>query len=116
MFAFGTSTYKSHKYFDIDHAIKIILDPNITHKSASTFKHHAIPITHPYNCIDKANYITRYENYSDDCLKIFKSMLNIPFIPKHINSSNKKQIILSKKQKDILYDYYRQDFISFNYV
>lgn len=115
MFAFGTPTYKSRKYFDIDEAIKIILDPHIKYKSRRSFKHHVIPITHPYNCIDKANYIIRYENYHTDCFKIFRSMLNIPFTPKHINSSNKKQITLSKKQKDILYDYYHQDFISFNY-
>jgi len=79
------------------------------------FKHHAIPITHPFNCIEYADEIIRFENYEEDVRKYLVDK-NIPIKIKKTNYTNKNdEIVLDKRQKEILRNYYKQDFLKFNY-
>lgn len=93
-------------------------DYDVTHSIA----HHTVPITHPINNIDKADFIGRYERFESD-LKAIKVHLGIddPWIPK-FNVSQRyatwKQVVkkeMSPGTYNQLLDYYHDDFVEFDY-
>lgn len=127
MFKFGTNnTSPKIQNLTIDDAINYLLDESVGYKigisNIEDFKHHAIPITHPYNCIKYADAIIRFENYAKDveryvlnhcCSTVGKK------IPINIQKTNYTKadhhIVLDQTQKENLWNYYKQDFKTFKY-
>jgi hypothetical protein len=105
---------------DVDKAIDVLYDNNIGHEDLrddyQNFKHHAIPITHPFNCIDHADKIIRFENYEADVKKYLVDNNALPLQLLKTNfTDNSIKVDISKKQKSLITDYYRDDFLRFNY-
>ena len=99
--------------------IDILENPKIGHsnnrKEIKEFiKHHALPITHPYNNIDKAHELFLFENYLE-AEKSIADKLKIKLkIPKLNVSINKDQFNVSKltgNQINRLEKIYKQDII-----
>lgn len=119
MFKYGTNTISPIlKDLTINDAINYLQDDSIEHHDLSSpienFKHHAIPITHQYNCIQHADVIVKFENYSSDV----KKFLTNKGVPVKINKTNytpKLDINLTGDQERALYKYYKTDFEEFNY-
>lgn len=125
MFRYGTSdaNVRWHK-LTIDKAIDVLEDSNIspgpictlpkdepTNMSLSEhFKHHIIPITHPYNYMKDVDNIIRFENYADDVNRYFRDV-EIP----HRHKTADRSITLTEQQKARLYDIYHEDFVTYNY-
>ena len=119
MFKFGTTVEPAKiKNLTIDTAINYLKDDSVkwnnSHSSIENFKHHAIPITHPYNCIEHADNIIKFEQYDLD-VKRFLIDKGMPVKIKKTNSTQKININITKEQKNNLYDYYINDFERFNY-
>lgn len=121
MFKFGTDVQKHRELPKLNEqmAIDILLNDSIGFgnkpNTLENFKHHTIPITHPYNCIQYADKIIRFENYEKDAKQYFNE-LDIPIEIKKYNSTNKQIIVsLTKNQQQVLFDYYKEDFKTFDY-
>ena len=120
MFKFGNDLQKKPQTPDltVDLAIDILLDKSIGFENRpctyENFKHHAIPITHPYNCVRFADDIIRFENYTEDATKYLSKY--IKYSSKKINHTDSSiSVNLSEQQKNKLYDYYIEDFKTFKY-
>lgn len=121
MFKHGTDLQLNPQMpeLNLQMAIDILLDNSIGFKnvpcSLENFKHHTIPITHPYNCIQYADQIIRFENYEQNVKKCFNE-LGISIEINKTNYTNKDLTIsLTKNQQKILFDYYKEDFETFDY-
>lgn len=123
MFKHGSIWVKNQdKDLSVDKAISILEDESIGYDNiASDFnqylKHHMIPMTHPYNCIDLAEKIYKFEEYSD-AYKDISDRLGIDKPEKQINKSRfnldyKK--VLSKDQIKKIEEIFKDDFEAFNY-
>ena len=62
--------------------IKIAMDESISYHDRSTLegklRHHAIPQTHPYNCLKEADFVGHFENLEEDFGKVCET-LHIPY-------------------------------------
>ena len=121
MFKYGTDLQLKPQMpeLNVQMATDILLNNSIGFDnvpySPEHFKHHAIPIAHPYNCIQYADHIIRFENYEHDVKRHFKE-LNISIEVTKTNYTNKDIAVnLTKSQKTILFDYYKEDFETFDY-
>lgn len=121
MFRFGTSQIKPIlPNLTIDAAIQCLLDDNVDyehtlkHNSLQNFKHHAIPITHKYNCIKYADKIIRFEQYNEDIQKYLVD-LGIPIKIQKTNYTEEIQIKLNDLQIERLANYYKTDFQTLGY-
>ena len=123
MFKHGSAWVKNQdKYLSVDKVISILEDESISHDNiASDFnqylKHHMIPMTHPYNCIDLAGKTYKFEEYSD-AYKDISDRLGICKPEKQINKSKcdlDYKEILSKDQIKKIEEIFKDDFEAFNY-
>ena len=82
MFKYGTANsmpFPLKQDLTIETLIEILQDENIGHtndrKEIDVFiKHHALPITHPSNCLDYAEKIYRFENFTQSIAEIQKKI------------------------------------------
>lgn len=125
MHKYGTSDLpKSKRIKSIDDLLDILYNEKISKGPVGKImsfnpasdeegvKHHAIAQTDPYNTLDYAKRIARFENYTDDLSKILKDF-GVKFNKtKHHNMSLKKDIplILKDKHLEMVNDYYAKDF------
>ncbi|WP_170575662.1 sulfotransferase family 2 domain-containing protein [Ruegeria atlantica] len=102
-----------HKFLDI------VLDENIPYGRAGgnveiSVRHHTIPQTHPYNCLEEADFVGRYENYEKDLNKVLeavgKEAGDFPRI-RHTKGES-FQDLLESSDRDWcrIIDYYQSDF------
>lgn len=73
-------------------------------------RHHTIPQTHPFNCLEHANFVGRFESLRDD-LAVLCEKLDTPFDLPHLNQSDRKhyQDYFDDETMQIASDFYRQD-------
>lgn len=121
MFKYGTDLQLTQMpELNVQMAIDILLNNSIGFDnvpySLENFKHHTIPITHPYNCIQYADQIIRFENYEQNVKKCFHE-LGISIEINKTNYTNKSvEIYLTNTQQEILFNYYKTDFETFDYT
>ncbi|MBV1865637.1 MAG: sulfotransferase family protein [Rhodobacteraceae bacterium] len=103
MFKFGNSDHESYYQrpvwpeLTIEIALKVLQDDKIPFDRAQrnlegNFKHHIIAQTHPYNCLDQADFILRQENLTQDFDKLrqrFGFTGTLPHVRKAEAVSNK---------------------------
>ena len=119
----GTARRSGKQNFDVKTAIEILsttgLDYGENRRSfAEKFLHHAIPMSHPFNSINEADCIYRYETFESDFIGICKhcNLTVIPELPKlHISKKNIGFSSLTEKQLLFLLKYYENDYAIFNY-
>lgn len=77
------------------------------------FLHHILPMHHPFNCIEKADFVGRFETIEKD----FQTILQILDIQKdyrlprlHISNRKEEKLVFSKQQFEILSSFYADDF------
>jgi len=119
----GTSRRSGTQDFTIEKAIEILGSPGLRYDEnrktyEEKFLHHALPMAHPFNQISEANFVGRFEQFTNDFNQVCKlcGLTPIPALPV-LHSS--KQVIdassLTKRQIKILQEYYEQDYRMFNY-
>jgi hypothetical protein len=111
------------KDLTIERSIEILQDENIGHtnnrKEIDVFiKHHALPMTHPFNCLGYGEKIYRFENFTQSIAEIQKK-LNIrkplPHLNKSLKSGDSYREALSRRHRTMLEEIYKEDLESFNY-
>lgn len=70
-----------------------------------------------YNGENKIDKIIRFENFTSELNEIFASRgINIDFGSRHnLKTNSKSAIELTQKQKDFIYEFYKDDFINFGF-
>ncbi len=99
----------------------IVIDESIIYdERRSTFeekiRHHTIPQTHKFNCLDRADFIGRYENLDADYAHISQYIGAPGTLPKfHYTNAKCNDVHLLPVVFDKLYKFYRQDFEKLGY-
>lgn len=79
-------------------------------------RHHTIPQTHSFNCLGYADFIGRYENYSQDLNYILKKLnIKIKTLPQIRKTSKHQELKLNNDIYDQLINFYKRDFNELNY-
>lgn len=68
---------------DIDAFLAVVMDESVIYDERrksieERIRHHAIPQTHPFNCLADADFVGRYENYLADLESILKRVGKVP--------------------------------------
>ena len=80
-------------------------------------RHHTIPQTHPFNCLDKAQVVGRQECFDSDFSVITEGFGVDRIAPKlNMTSGIHWSLILDKVSKDRATEYYREDFKLLGYL
>lgn len=105
----------------IDEFLSITIDENIIYdERRKTFeekiRHHTIPQTHPFNCLEMAEFIGKYENIETD-FKIIANKLKInDFLPKmHTTTPTLWKDVLKGKNLKNCIEFYENDFKTLGY-
>lgn len=121
MFAHGTFDQSGEARKDarndlsIDWAINVLMnqsnyDPPLADAGAQ-FLHHALPFTHPYNCLHEADFIGSFDHFDDDFYRLM-THLNLSFTldeKLHISHKGFSRDDLNVQQLDTLLKYYAED-------
>ncbi len=81
-------------------------------------RHHAIPQTHKFNCLQFADFVGRFESFEEDFKKIAARIGHpVEKLP-HWNRTQREANFMSyydAEAKSIVEDFYREDFAQLNY-
>lgn len=112
---------KDAKELTISSFMDIVLDETIIYdERRKTFdekiRHHTIPQTHPFNCLDKAKFIGKQENFDKDFETVCQTLKINKIAPKmHTTNSTHWSDILDKTSIERAVEYYREDFKLLDY-
>jgi len=101
--------------------LDIVTDENIIYdERRKTFdekiRHHTIPQTHPFNCLDKAKFIGKQETFDEDFETITKKLkINIKAPKIHTTNSQPWYKVMDKISIDRAIEYYKEDFEQLDY-
>lgn len=105
------------RFLEIATDESIPFDGNRKH-TAEKIRHHAIPQTHPFNCVQHADFVGRFETLTEDfekvCVQIGLKDAELP----HWNQSTRATNFMSyfsDETKRIVEEFYREDFTRFGY-
>lgn len=71
-----------HAFLDVVENEEIIFDERRSN-TPERIRHHAIPQTHPFNCLDKAAFVGRYERYEEDARAVLDRLgVTIDVLPR----------------------------------
>lgn len=61
----------------VEQFLEIATDENVAYdghrrSQAEDIRHHTLPQTHPFNCLDAANYVARYEDYEVELRRLLE--------------------------------------------
>lgn len=136
MFKFGTKDEQSFvgpvtSAWSFQDFVDIVLDESIRYDGGRQTveehaRHHCIQMTHPFNCLDRADYIGRFEKYEEGVAHI-SQVLNVEIgRPPKLNATGLKQRTLLKKApyrdyydantKRLVEKFYEEDLRRFNYT
>lgn len=100
----------------------IVLDNTIDYTAPTEgswerkIRHHTIPMTHPYNCIDRADFVGFFETYEQSLRALFDKLDaphpdNVP----HIRATKGHGPIFKGRIRARLVEFYKEDFETFDY-
>jgi hypothetical protein len=123
MFTMGTDLLQYENRFSLEEFLKIVTDESILYderrsKLEEKIRHHTIPQTHPFNCLEYADFVGRYETLEEDFFSISRKIgVEISALP-NINASSRKHYkeYFSESTKSIVEDYYQEDLERLNYA
>lgn len=121
MFKFGGTSCQNPTKPDLNihKLLDIIEDKSINYKNNRNnineyIKHHALPMSHPYNCIQHADKIYRFENFQESVEDI-KKRLNISRKIQKLNQSRGQVQKIDKETLQRIKEVYKQDFKEYGY-
>ena len=103
--------------------MKIVMDESVPFDGrrlsiGRKIRHHAMPQTHPFYCIDQADFVGRFERLEED----FQTVLDRLGIPRqslgHMNQSNRQKKTMEYFDPEtwqLAVDFYAQDFAELGY-
>ncbi len=98
-------------------AIRVLSDDREPFEPRYLVKHHLLPMTHPYNCIEYADIIMRFENLQEDWKKVCKKAgwehTPLPHINKSVHRNYRDAIGPALKYD--IDQIYKEDFERFGY-
>lgn len=104
------------KFFEIVTNEDIIYDER-RRTFEERIRHHAIPQTHPFNCLKDADYVGRFENIDADFQEICARLNLKAELPKiHCTQHKHWSEELSPGVIQKCYKYYEDDFVQLNYA
>lgn len=101
--------------------LKIATDESIDHDDRSVLngkiRHHTIPQVHPYHCIQYADFIGRFENFSDDFAIVAEKIGMKDYSLPHWNKTERASYTTyyDKTTFDIVTNYYKEDLETYGY-
>ena len=106
----------------LEHFLEIAMDESIPFdlpkrdKFEVKLRHHAIPQTHPFNCVDQANFIGRFESIERDFKEIC-DQLNLSGKLPHWNRTSRTDYrqYFNAATKQTASEYYAEDLSRFGY-
>jgi len=115
-----TRDWQNLPQLSLSEFLDIVTDTSISHTNGNTFKdyksscrHHTIPQTHRYNCVDLADYIGKFEDYNKEWKKICSIIEWDYQEPPHENKSqtdNNYMQYFNQETLDIVNEYFSEDF------
>ena len=128
MFADGmsNSVWKhpaDHKGISLERFLEIVTDETIAYDghrklTEEKIRHHAIPQTHPFNCLQHADFVGRFETLADDFAKVAERIaLDNESLP-HWNQSKRGSDAMSyfdDSTKKTVEQFYEEDFQKLGY-
>ena len=99
----------------VDRFLDVVEDESISPAIAGgktwqgMIRHHAIPQTHPFNLLDHADEVGRFETFEADCLRLLGRK------PPHLNASPKAPVKLTTAERARVLSVYATDFIDLDY-
>ncbi|SDR69245.1 sulfotransferase family 2 domain-containing protein [Christiangramia echinicola] len=101
--------------------LKIATDESIDHHSRDTInsviRHHTLPQTHHYHCIQYANFIGKYENFEKDLKHVTEKLKFRDYSVTHLNKTIRdsyKEYYCEKSYEIVSY-FYQEDLDKFDY-
>lgn len=107
---------------DIESFVDIVTDEGILFDQrrrtfAEKIRHHTIPQTHPFNCLELAQFIGRYERLEEDFAYISQRLGLRAALPRiHTTTPTPWQRVLHGRLLDRCIEYYREDFARLGYA
>ena len=110
------------KPLTIDEFIAIVVNEDIIYDQrrktfAERIRHHAIPQTHPFNCLHLADYVGRFERYDESLATIGERLGIVITKPPKIHYTTRvpwDQVIKGDSLKSCL-EFYHEDFSKLGY-
>lgn len=99
----------------IDRAMFRKCDPNDLSDLDGFIVHHTLPMSHPYNGIEKADFVGRFETLADDWAKVAWMLGGVQKHLPMLNWTQKADEEVSPWLAKMLADYYAEDFERFGY-
>ena len=81
-------------------------------------RHHAIPQTHPFNCLEHADFVGRFESLTDDFDKVCKKLGIADSTLPHWNRTDRSTDFMQyfdSKSIEIVNEFYQEDFAQLDY-
>jgi hypothetical protein len=123
MFKYGTSSPPKAPHIQMEDMVDILIDDSIPydfpmHRSLDIrIRHHILPMTHPYNCLEHAKTIYRFENYEESVNEIMKRLQIQGKVP-HRNKSRSRvdyRSAITPAMKEKIDKVYEEDLARFGY-
>ncbi len=104
-------------------SLKIAMDESVIYDArrktfAEKLRHHAIPQTHPFNCLDQAKVIGRFERFEEDFARICEHIGIPPGPLPHMNrtSHGGYRDYFDRETRALVESYYAEDLERFDYA
>lgn len=106
----------------ISKALEVIQDPWIGYDRSQrslewNLKHHLIPQTHPFNCLEQAQTVLRWENLESDFAKLTNGLeisVELPHLRKSLQA-DPEQDEWSSREEDMFLDIFAEDYARLGY-
>ena len=104
------------EFMDIVEDETVIFDERRSN-TPERIRHHTIPQTHPFNCLDAADFVGRFEAYEEDLRRVLERVgLRDQSIPQIRRTEHKAWAdVLSSSQKSRVHAYFKDDFEALEY-
>ncbi len=119
----NVTRYKDSLGMSLRQFLEIAMDETIDFTRPDPAEHvrikirrHASPLTHPWNCLDKADFIGRFENFEQDFRKIGRTLgitKKLPHLHRTVRGEWKEHI--DAEERELATRFYKEDFEKFSY-
>lgn len=124
MFTQGTENYpgdvlvRNPSTLTLDEFFDIVRDESIVYDhrrktNEERIRHHAIPQTHPFNCLREARFVGRYETLAEDFARVARHLRIPPALPRLNTTGTQPEDpdgTLGPRLAAAVRDYYREDY------
>ena len=106
----------------VDQAIVTLFSEHVPYDRSvrtieASLRHHLLPQTHPFNCLDLADDVLRFETLADDFTGLASRLKISPDLPVARNTDTERgaELRLNDEQREVLLELYAEDIQSLGY-